>query len=50
MDRNKLKWKHDNPKPVGFSKNSAKREIHSGTSLRHEQEKHQINNLTLHLN
>ena len=28
MHKNKLKWKHNNPKPTGFSK-SAKREIHS---------------------
>ena len=36
-------WKHNNPKPMGFSKSSAKREVHSNTSLP------QINNLTLHL-
>ena len=26
MHRNKWKWKHDNPKPMGFSKSSAKGE------------------------
>ena len=34
MHRNQWKWKHNNPKPVGHFK---------------KQEKHQINNLTLHL-
>ena len=36
MHRNKWKWKHDNPKPIGFSKSSAKREVHSNTSLPQE--------------
>ena len=36
MHRNKWKWKHDNPKPMGFSKSSTKREIHSNTSLPQE--------------
>ena len=48
MDRNKWKWKHDNPKPMGFSKSSAKRKVHSNTSLPQEL-KNQINNLTLYL-
>ena len=47
MCRN-MNMKHDNPKPMKFNKSSAKREIHSNTSLP-QQEKHQINNLTLHL-
>ena len=34
---------------MGFSKCSVKREVHSDTSLPQEQEKHQINNLTLQL-
>ena len=33
MHRNKWKWKYDNPKSMGFSKSSAKREVHSNTSL-----------------
>ena len=36
MHRNKWKWKHNNPKPMGFSKSSAKREVHSNTSLPQE--------------
>ena len=36
MHRNKLKWKHDNPKPMGFSKSSAKGKVHSNTSLPQE--------------
>ena len=30
------KWKHDNPKPMGFSKSSAKGKVHSNTSLPQE--------------
>ena len=48
MHRNKWKWKHDNPKPMGFSKSSAKREIHSNTSLPQET-RETSNKLTLHL-
>ena len=33
MHRNKWKWKHDNLKPVGFSKSSAKGKVQSSTSL-----------------
>ena len=36
MHRNKWKWKHDNPKPVGFSKSSAKRKVHSSINLPQE--------------
>ena len=43
------KWKHHNPKPMGFSKSSAKGKVHSNTSLPHERRKNQTNNLTLHL-
>ena len=32
---------------MGFSKSSAKRKVHSNTSLPQETRKHQINNLTL---
>ena len=38
MHRNEWKWKHNNPKPVGHCKSSAKGKVKS-----------QINNLTLHL-
>ena len=33
MHRNKWKWKNNNPKPMRFSKSSAKKEVHSNTSL-----------------
>ena len=36
MPRNKWKWKHDNPKSMGFSKSSAKGKVHSNTSLPQE--------------
>ena len=36
MHRNNWKWKHDNPKPMWLSKRSAKREVHSNTSLPQE--------------
>ena len=39
----------DNTKPIEFSKSSAKGKVHSNSSLPQEQEKNQINNLTLHL-
>ena len=45
MHRNKLKLKHNNPKPMGFSKSSAKGKVHSNTSLSQET-RNQINNLT----
>ena len=32
MHRNKWEWKHDNPKPMGFSKSSAKGKVHRNTS------------------
>ena len=49
MHRNKWEWKHDNPKPMGFSKSSAKGKVHSNTSLPQETREKSINNLTLHL-
>ena len=49
MHRNEWKWKHNNPKPMGFSKSSAKRKVHSNTSLPKEKWENQINALTLHL-
>ena len=36
MDKNKWKWKHDNPKSMGFSKSSAKGKVHSNTSIPQE--------------
>ena len=33
MNRSKWKWKYDNPKPMGVSKSSTKREVHSNTNL-----------------
>ena len=36
MHRNKWKWKHNNPKLMGFSKSSAKGKAHSNTSLPEE--------------
>ena len=48
MHRNKRKWKHNNHKPMGFSKSSAKRKVHSNTSLLQET-RETSNNLTLHL-
>ena len=36
MHRNELKWKHNNPKPMGFSKRSTKENVHSNTSLPQE--------------
>ena len=50
MHRNKWKWKHNNPKPLGFSVKAVLRgrftAIHAHLK---KQEKSQINNLTLHL-
>ena len=43
-----MKMKTKNPKPMGFSKSSAKREIHSNTSLPQET-RETSNKLTLHL-
>ena len=44
LPRDKWPGKHDDPKSMGWSKSSSKREIYSK-----KQEKSQINNLTLHL-
>ena len=45
----KINDKHDDPKPMGCSKSSSKREVHSNTILTQETRNSQINNLTLHL-
>ena len=42
-----MTMKTDNSKPMGCSKSSSKREVYSNTIL--PQEKHRIDNLTLHL-
>ena len=36
MHRNEWKWKHNHSKPMGFSKSSAKGNIHSNTSIPQE--------------
>ena len=36
MHKNKWKLEHDNPKPMGISKSTAKRKVHSNTSLPQE--------------
>ena len=42
-----MTMKHDNSKPIGFSKSSFKKEVYK--SYLKKQEKNQINNLTVHL-
>ena len=36
IPRNKCQWRHDDPKPMGCSKSSSKREVYSNTSLHQE--------------
>ena len=36
MHRNERKWKHNNPKPMGHCKSSAKWKVHSNTGLSQE--------------
>ena len=36
MHRNEWKWKHNNPKPTGHCKSSAKGKVHSITGLAQE--------------
>ena len=36
MHRNEWEWKHNNPKPLGYFKSSAKGNVHSSTGLPHE--------------
>lgn len=45
----KWKWKHKDPKFMGHSESSPKREIHSNTGLPKETRKSQMNSLSLHL-
>ena len=39
IPRNKWQWKHDNSKPMGYSKSSSKREHYSNTILPQETRK-----------
>ena len=39
IPRDKWQWKHDDPKPMGCSKSSSKREVYSYTSLPKETRK-----------
>ena len=39
MHRNERKWKHNNPKPMGHCKTSAKGKVHSNTGLPQETRK-----------
>ena len=39
IPRDKWKWKHDDPKPMGCSKSSSKREVYSNTTLPQETRK-----------
>ena len=49
MHRNEQKWKRNNPKPMGFSKNTARGRLIAIQGYLKKQEKSEINNLTLHL-
>ena len=49
MHRNEWKWKHNNPKPMGHRKSSAKGKVHSNTGLPQEIRKKSNKYLTLHL-
>ena len=49
MHRNKWKLKHNNPKPIGYSKSSVRGRFIAIQANLKKQEKNQINNLTLHL-
>ena len=48
IPRDKWKWKHNDPKTMGCSKISSKREVYSNTIVSQETRKIS-NNLTLHL-
>ena len=39
IPRDKWQWKHDDPKPMGCSKSSSKRDVYSYTSLSKETRK-----------
>ena len=44
-----MTWKQNDPKPMGCSKSSSKKEVYTIQSYLRKQEKSQINNLDLHL-
>ena len=48
MHKNEWKWKHNNPKPMGFSKSSSKGKVHRTGSLPQET-REKPNNLILYL-
>ena len=52
IPRDKLELKHNDPKPMGYSKSSSGREVYNTTILSEEinEQKSQINYLTLYLN
>ena len=49
LSGNKSQQTHNNPKPMGHSKGSPEREVHSDTCLPKIDTTFQMNNLTLHL-
>ena len=49
MHRNEWKWKHNNPKLMGFIKSVLMGRFRAIQAYIRKQEKNQINNLTLHL-
>ena len=49
MHTSKWKWKHDNPKPMGFNKCSTRGRIIAIQAYLKKQEWNQINNLNLNL-
>ena len=49
MHRNKWKWKHNNPEPVGHYKTVLRGKFITIQAYLKKQEKSQINNLTLHI-
>ena len=48
IPRHKWEWKHDDPKPMGHSKSSSKREVYSNKIL-HQETRTISNKLNLHL-
>ncbi len=49
ISRNKWQWKHNNSKPMGYSKSNSRGKFIAIQPYLKKQEKHQIDNLTLHL-
>ena len=44
-----MTWRHEDPKPMGCSKSSSKREVYRNKAYLKKQETSRIDNLTLHL-